>query len=165
MAAETRTVSTTPTLEEAKHYIYSIDFSNILNKMVNHQGWLRKDAEKVCEMYRNFLYLQKKYKGQNQLPPSEEMDEFWHQHILDTKQYRKDCQAIFGEYLDHYPYFGIDATSTFSDLESAFEKMQELYMEEFGERIYQVRTIFSSLAHRIKKWTTITPSRIGLPTN
>jgi hypothetical protein len=27
--------------------------------------------------------------------PRKTMDEFWHQHILDTQAYREDCQAIF----------------------------------------------------------------------
>lgn len=52
--------SVLPSLEEAKQYIDAIDFSLIINKMVKHQGWLKKDALTVCDMYKNFLYLQKK---------------------------------------------------------------------------------------------------------
>ena len=82
-------------LEVARNYINSIDFSNIIRKMVQHQGWRQKDAIAVSQMYRHFLCLHKKYGGQHTLPPSEEIDAFWHNHILDTQQYRKDCQAIF----------------------------------------------------------------------
>lgn len=149
-----------PTLEEAKAYIYSIDFSRIINKMVQHQGWLRSDAEKVCEMYRNFMFLRKKYGKTHQLPPSEDMDEFWHVHILDTKKYRKDCDAIYGEYIDHYPYFGIDEVTDFEDLGQAFVTMQELYAKEFnGAEIYQVRNIFSKIAAFFKGFFRKLPER------
>lgn len=128
-----------PSLNEARRHIYSIDFSNIIEKMVKHQGWWQSEAEKVCSMYQNFLYLNKKYGDKCQLPPSEEIDEFWHNHILDTKKYRKDCQTIFGRYLDHYPYFGIDESSNISSLNSAFEVMKTLYKEEFEENLNNVR--------------------------
>lgn len=138
-------------LEEAKEYIYSIDFSNIIYKMVNHLGWLKHDALTVCNMYRNFLFLQMKYGKDHKLPPTEEIDEFWHLHILDSKNYRKDCDAIFGEYFDHYPYFGIDGKNSIKDVEDAFETMQKLYAKEFnGERIYQIRSFYSKVASFVK---------------
>jgi len=146
-------VNITPPLEEAKKHINSINFSNIISKMVNHQGWRISDATKVCHMYRNFLYLNKKYGMEKQLPlpPSEEIDEFWHNHILDTKQYRKDCQAIFGKYLDHYPYLGIDGKSSSGDVTDAFAELQRLYAKEFGgAQIYQVRGFTSKLVSFIK---------------
>jgi len=128
-------------LEEAKQYIYSIDFSMIVNKMIKHQGWQKNEAETVCALYRNFLFLNKKYQDQHgQLPPSEEVDEFWHNHILDTEKYRRDCQVIFGRYIDHYPYFGIDSKSTLKDLDEAFKSTQQLHKQEFGDYIYMVRT-------------------------
>jgi len=128
-------------IDEAKHYIYSIDFSPIINKMVSHLGWRQRDAEKVCELYRNFLFLQKKYGHDKSLPPSEEIDECWHNHILDTKKYRHDCEMIFGQYLDHYPYFGIDGKSDLNDLNNAFECTQDLHVKEFGYRIERVRKL------------------------
>jgi hypothetical protein len=91
-----------PSLEAAKTHIYAIDFSRIIDKMVQHQGWRYKDALKVSEQYRNYLFLNKKYAEGEPLPPSEDIDEFWHNHILDTKQYRRDCNAIFGQYYDQY---------------------------------------------------------------
>lgn len=127
-----------PSLSDAKHYIHSLDFSNVIDKMVKHQGWNRHHAEKLSDMYRNYLWLCRKY-SDLKLPPSDEIDEFWHNHILDTKRYRQDCRYIFGKYFDHYPYFGIDKNSTVSDLNTAFEQMQKLYRQEFGECIENVR--------------------------
>lgn len=133
-------------LDEARRYIYSLDFSKIINKMVYQQGWSRADAETISHMYRNFLFLQRKYGREYEFPPSEEIDEFWHNHILDTEKYRHDCQMIFGYYLDHYPYSGIDGQSDVSDLVNGFTTLQQLYAKEFnGEQIYQVRGIIAKL--------------------
>jgi len=148
-------------LEDAKSYIDSIDFTMIIKKMVEHQGWLQEQAETVCCLYRNFLFLNKKYgRIYSSLPPSEDIDEFWHNHILDTKNYRKDCEIIFGSYFDHYPYFGIDGQTNFNNLESAFETMQKLHIKEFGEQIFQVRTLWSSIVAFIKKKLRTKPKRI-----
>ena len=128
------------TLQDAKSYIASIDFSMIIEKMVRVDGWLKKDALKTCQLYRNFLFLKRKYgkEGVN-LPPSLDVDEFWHYHILDSEKYRKDCLAIFGEYLHHYPYFGIDTTTNRDDLNAAFQTVQNLHFKEFGEYIILTR--------------------------
>lgn len=148
------------TLEQAKKYIYHIDFSTIICKLVNHLGWRHKHALAVCNMYKNFLYLNKKYGANCKLPPSEEIDEFWHQHILDTKKYREDCDRIFGCYFDHYPYFGIDQKTTFADLGAAFETMQRLYAKEFnGEGLFQVRNAYAQFYGFIVKVLRRKPNR------
>ncbi len=148
-------------LEDAKVYIDAIDFSMIIKKMVEEQGWLREEAETVCRLYRNFLFLNKKYaQDHSALPPSEDIDEFWHNHILDTKNYRKDCKVIFGSYLDHYPYFGIDGRTNFGNLESAFETMQKLHIKEYGEQIFQVRSGWSAFIAFFKKKLKAKPKRV-----
>lgn len=140
------------TLEEAKNYINSIDFTEINNKLVNYGGWRRKDVMKTCEQYRRFLFLMKKYDdGNGTLPPSEDMDEFWHSHILDTVAYIRDCQAIFGKYMHHYPYFGIDGKSDMNSLNNAFEKTKELYRKEFSEPILATRSHYPAVIYYFLK--------------
>ncbi|GAB4393940.1 MAG: hypothetical protein Tsb005_14340 [Gammaproteobacteria bacterium] len=131
--------TTVPTLEEAKQYIYSIDFSAIIFKMTTREGWLKNDALLACRWYRNFLFLNKKYGFEPMMPPSEDIDEVWHHHILDTQNYAKDCNAIYGKFMHHYPGFGIDGKTDMNDLNSAFHKMQKLHFEEFGEYLYEIR--------------------------
>jgi hypothetical protein len=148
------------TLEHAIYCIQQLDFTNIINKLINHMGWSKKHTIEASKMYRNFLFLQRKYGHLYTLPPSEDIDEFWHMHILDTEQYRKDCEAIFGRYLDHYPYLGIDKDSNFSDLEKAFTKLQELYGLEFhGEQILEVRGTWAKLIAFLKYLLAKKPKR------
>lgn len=142
----------TPSLEAAKQYIYhELDLSNICAKLSRVFHWEQHHVEKICKMYRNHLYLVRKYGAEFQLPPSEDIDEFWHQHILDTKQYKIDCNRIFGKYLDHYPYFGIDNTSCVDDLYSAYTRTLELYRTEFGEPIFQIRSKWHKLKAFLKE--------------
>lgn len=146
-----------PSLAQARSYIYSIDFTSIVNKLIKHNGWLSKDAHNTCLLYRNFLYLNKKYQQQlGALPPSEDIDEFWHNHILDTEKYERDCHAIFGRFFHHYPYLGIDDKTNLDDLYRAFSTTQNLYLKEFGEKIHPTKSrypkVFYSLLVKIANY-------------
>jgi hypothetical protein len=123
---------------QLKQSIESIDFSMIIKKMTHHQGWSHDDANEACRLYKNWLFLTLKYPDKK-LPPSEDIDEFWHNHILDTIKYRADCDKLFGKYIDHYPYVGIDGKSTMADGEYTFADTQHLHQVEFGDYIYEVR--------------------------
>lgn len=148
--------------EQAVLYILAMDFSPIVTKLVNHMGWSKSHALEVCTMYRRFLILHKKYGHEHTLPPSEDIDEFWHMHILDTKQYKVDCERIFGYYLEHYPYLGIDEKTNFKDLERAFNKTQELYAHEFGgDPILEVRGTLAKIIAFCRSLCTKRPQRVN----
>jgi hypothetical protein len=118
-------------LLKAKQAIENLDLTMVANNMVKKLGWLQSEVDEACVLYRNFLFLNYKYPNEK-IVPSEDVDEFWHNHILDTKKYKIDCENIFGSYLDHYPYFGMDGVSTIRDADSAFARTQELHKKEFG---------------------------------
>lgn|SRR3990167_846539 len=138
-----------PSLTQAKEYIYTIDFSMVIHKMVSQDGWREADALAVAELYRNFLFLNKKYATDGMLPPSEEVDEFWHYHILDTRKYVKDCENIFGYYFHHYPYLVMDHQLNFAQLYQAFSQTQVLHSKEFGKPIYAIRSWYSRFWHHL----------------
>lgn len=144
-------VSDQQLLTQARSYIANLDFSKLIHKLIQHQGWNRAEATKLCEVYKNFLFLKKKYGDEHQLPPTEEIDEFWHEHILDTQQYRQDCLRIFGYYLDHYPYLGIDDRTDFNDLDYEFRQTLSLYKKEFGVELVAIKSIFSPLMRSLRK--------------
>lgn len=132
-------------LEQARRYIYGINFSRLKENMLRPEraafssGWSRRKLDYVEQQYKNWLYLARKHDGQGQMPPSADIDQFWHQHILDTKAYHEDCQAIFGRYRHHWPYFGsgeFGQGNDRSDLLVAREVTQQRYLAEFGELIY-----------------------------
>jgi len=137
-------------LEEAKKYIYSINFDRVINKMVS-DGWIRSDVLNTCDMFRKFLFLKKKYPAFKNLVPSKDVDEFWHNSILDTHLYWSICDGLFPRdkdknsdinYLHHYPYFGLDDSGKKDPaiLGEAFAATQALYAKEFGEKEIMVPT-------------------------
>jgi len=57
--------------------------------------------------YKRFLLLKRKFPDL-EISPSPLVDKIWHMHILDTRQYMKDCDYIFGSYVHHNPSFEAD---------------------------------------------------------
>ncbi|MBD8654660.1 glycine-rich domain-containing protein-like [Oxalobacteraceae sp. CFBP 13730] len=94
------------------------------------EGWSETRTNAVETEYRRFLFLMKKYPDAG-ASPSVDVDTFWHYHILDTMKYARDCEAVFGFFLHHYPYVGI-AAGTEGEHVQAGERMRQLYEAEFG---------------------------------
>ncbi len=88
----------------AKRHIQNLDLSSVRANAMAKLGWSSEKAQRVENSYKRFLYALA-HKEENELlsPPSQEVDDFWHQHILDTRKYREDCNTVFGHYIDHTP--------------------------------------------------------------
>lgn len=120
--------------EQAQCYVASLDLSYLVDAMCADAyplpRWTREDAETCCQMYKNFLLLQKKHLP-TPLVPTREIDEFWHNHILYTKNYFTDCENIFGHYLHHEPAVAGESSEK---LIADFLKTKELYLQAFPSR-------------------------------
>ena len=91
-----------------------------------------EEVEMAVEEYRRFLVL-KMENPSVKLAPTELMDKAWHTHILDTRRYAEDCQAIFGRFLHHQPSYNVVESGEREDvLTRASEMMGKLYSERFG---------------------------------
>ncbi len=47
--------------------------------------------------------------------------------------YRADCDRIFGEFLDHFPYFGMRGNEDAQALLDAYTDTLDRYRDAFGE--------------------------------
>lgn len=130
-----------PFLKEAKEIIYSTDLTPVVNRLIKIDGWPQRHVTAALEQYRNFLYLKKKYGEHYILPPSIDIDEVWHAHILHTEDYIEFCSKVFGYFLHHHPHHGKNGGLSDEEVEQLFEKTQELYCQEFGDYIYCIRPI------------------------
>jgi hypothetical protein len=122
-------------LEDAKAYIEAMDFSWQKYKMVSDRfvvGWSMAKLDFVERQYKNMLHLWRKYPDADFAPP-EDVDDFWHGHILDTRRYFNDCMRIFGHYHHHFPYFGMRGGEDRGNLEKCFINLQRVYRDEFGD--------------------------------
>jgi hypothetical protein len=118
--------------------INELDLSMVKKKLMDPEegeGWTAEFADKIIEEYRRFLYLTKKYK--KPIVPSKLVDTVWHNHILDTHAYGPDCQKVFGEFLHHFPYWGMRGEKDLSDLQNAWHDSINLYQNEFGRSVEQ----------------------------
>jgi hypothetical protein len=97
------------------------------------EGWSLEKANAVEKEYRRFLCLMKLFPEEN-TAPLVDVDTFWHYHILDTMKYAADCDKVFGYFLHHYPYVGMDGTDQDEQFRlDSGERMRTLYESLFGE--------------------------------
>lgn len=100
------------------------------------EAWTLERAEKAVENYKRYIAITKALGGV-QLVPNADIDEIWHMHILDTRAYMKDCNELFGEYLHHFPYFGMLGEENRQQWLAAQAESEALWQEMFSEVLYQ----------------------------
>jgi hypothetical protein len=112
-----------------------LDLTDVRMKLADSEEGPGLDQGQIDLMeqeYRKFLAMQLMHPGAV-IVPCEIVDEMWHRHILDTAAYREDCAAIFGRFLDHYPYFGMRNEIEAEELNDAYAETLDLYRDAFGE--------------------------------
>lgn len=113
--------------------IESLDLSMVKMKLCDvddGKGWTASKADEVESEYKRFLIL---IGRSDSVVPTKEVDEMWHQHILDTRAYAADCQRIFGRFIHHFPYLGMRGDEDRKNLERKFAETNELYSKTFGK--------------------------------
>ena len=114
--------------------IAALDLSPIKTKLMHKEsgeGWTLEQANLIETEYRRFLYLMKAF-PHVPTAPLEDVDTFWHYHILDTMKYARDCEQAFGYFVHHYPYLGLVGENGMELLQQAGEHMRALYESTFG---------------------------------
>jgi hypothetical protein len=119
--------------------VESINLLKVKNKLMlpkSEEGeeWSEEKADLSELEYKRFLTLIKRYPDEK-FVPNKLMDEMWHRHILDTAAYRKDCRDVFGVFIDHYPYYGLNGFEDKANLDQDFLKTKVLYQINFGEEM------------------------------
>lgn len=124
-------------LEQTLSAIAALDLTPIKFKATRQEdgyGWTPEHADLTALAYKRYLALHAKY-PELTLAPDQDVDRFWHLHILDTRKYAADCEAIFGYFLHHYPYLGLRGEDDALVLQAAFATTQALHAKEFGDDV------------------------------
>jgi hypothetical protein len=120
----------------ATNAVMELDLTPIKKKLMHvesGEGWSLEKANAVEKEYRRFLCLMKLFPEED-TAPLVDVDTFWHYHILDTMKYAADCEKVFGYFLHHYPYVGMDGTEEDEQFRlDSGERMRTLYESIFGE--------------------------------
>lgn len=122
-------------LHAIKERIDDLDLDPIKIKLMDPEegkGWSLERADEVEKWYKRYLFLCAKY-DEIPLVPVADIDDFWHQHILDTRKYAADCEWVFGYFLHHFPYFGMRGEDDAAALTSAAEDTLRIFEAEYGE--------------------------------
>ncbi len=132
-------------LQERLQRLKTLDLSNVRRKLMEPfpegRGWSKEQALEAEKWYKRYLEIIIKFPNQTQHVPNGPIDFFWHQHILDTLCYGKDCDHVLGYFLHHYPYYGLNGDADARD--TSFDETNELYRIEFGEDCLQMKNFHS----------------------
>ena len=120
-----------------------MDFSFIINKLSGlimpqpyAYCWDYYSVNQAVSRYKKYLFILVKYREQYEgIPPTFEIDEIWHNHILETHRYIKDCEVLYGEYIHHDPLFFMKdgKTPDFESMSRLSKVTKQLFLDEFNE--------------------------------
>lgn len=125
-----------PDVKAALQRVAQIDLTRISKKLQydDPERWTDAVIAEAEEGYRRFLALNLLY-PEATLAVNRVLDEYWHNHILDTRKYAEDCDLVFGELLHHYPYFGLPGERDEGENVAAFGVTKKIWEEAFGSPI------------------------------
>jgi hypothetical protein len=116
--------------------IHALDLESVKLRMMDAElgeGWTREYADSIGVAYKTYLTMLVKHPADAEdILLSEDVDEFWHTHILQTRKYMQDCQNVFGNYLHHEPHVGEVTAADIEKRTVQAEKTRQLYEREFG---------------------------------
>jgi len=101
------------------------------------EKWTEGTIQAAECTYRRFLAIHMAHPDEA-FVPNNILDEYWHQHILDTIKYAKDCAKLFGKMLNHDPYFGLRNENERLENLAGFERLGFLWKNYFGEPLLGV---------------------------
>lgn len=111
--------------------ITNLDLKYLEKRLITGKQWSPETAKEAVRRYKNFLNLLLKYPDEN-LAPTPDIDEVWHNHILFTREYFRDCREIFGEYLHHAPFDHVEGEVN-KEMQDLRSSTADLYFREFNE--------------------------------
>jgi hypothetical protein len=120
---------------ETLSVIHTLDLEPIKKSLMRRsagKGWAQERADAAEREYRRFLCIVKMY-ADTPIVPLADVEQFWYQHIFDTKKYAADCQRAFGYFLHHFPYIGLRGNEDREALERIRARTEAIYEQTFGE--------------------------------
>jgi hypothetical protein len=83
--------------------IRNLDLAAVRDRLIRKKGWTPDYADRLIEEYREYLALFYFHPDEELVPPTQDLDDVWHEHILDTQRYAEDCRRVFGRFVHHVP--------------------------------------------------------------
>jgi hypothetical protein len=114
-----------------------LNLSSVRDAMLEKHGWTLERADRAQREYVRFLVLLQKMPAFMLVPwldadGRDDLDQFWHQHILDTLKYATDCNALFGRMIHHNPHLQRGSEQE----NDAVAKTRRLYTRTFSSGMF-----------------------------
>ena len=109
-----------------------LDLKMVRQKFAARKSWwwhLGHDPARIESEYRQFLFLMAGNPQKTLVPWSQDLDDFWREHLLDARKYAADCDVLAGRLLEHNPYLRDGLRRRVGE----FAQTRKLYLEAFGE--------------------------------
>jgi len=123
-------------VQEVIAAIQALDLASVKARVMDPElgeGWSHEYANEIEAAYKTYLTMVVKYHEQAEdIPPSEDVDQFWHTHILQTAKYADDYQRVFGTFIHHNPHVGAGTAEVRAHRDALAAKTRGLYEREFG---------------------------------
>ncbi len=83
--------------------IFAWNFGRVVTLLTRDGNMPKSEALKRVEEYKKYMAINATYGVPH--PISKEVDEVWHNHVLDTVDYAEFSRQIFGRFYHHIPIF------------------------------------------------------------
>ena len=98
---------------------------------------------KVLDGYKTFLAFKKSFEDWDakKLSPSVPVDQMWHQHILDNRNYNKDCELLVGQVVYHDPDGGLDEDAREERIKTIIGALRIKFPDGYDEQVWNFGVI------------------------
>jgi len=121
------------------------DYDYLKQRVVDEYGWDAERARSAIVEYLKFLQMIAE-SPRMELIASTDIDLVWHEHLMDTSNYAKDCLNLFGHFLHHRR---ARTSSEYDLIPAAYDRTKQVYASRYGvfppERFWGAHTQAASM--------------------
>jgi len=113
--------------------VMTYDLSLIRERFLKDHPELSSRLDSIELVYRQYMYLCAIKPKMSLSVPSNEVDEFWHCHIIHTRSYQDFCNDIAGYFIHHAPH---SALATNKEKKVARRNLLSLFVIHFKDSTF-----------------------------
>lgn len=95
-------------VERGLENLREFDLSDVTERVHRRRGFDEEEAEELEKKFRKFSLMVLEERGPDDDPdreisPADDLDEYWHEFLLDTRRYQEYCDYVFDYFVHHNP--------------------------------------------------------------
>lgn len=114
----------------------------IIKQVMRQYHWHKEYAYQVAREYGRFMKLRNE---SDQCSPSDDIDKFWHQHILNTALYTEYCQKRFKRLVNHNPEDAYDQSKRRQRIKNSLTAYKRIFQKQPNLKVWNINSPNTSL--------------------